>query len=198
MSRKLDADEWALWAKVAATVTPLHPKAPPSPVPAPLAAPAPPPRSNAGPRKFVAASPVIAAAAPVRAHAITETLDASWDRRLTSGRIVPDHVIDLHGHTVEAARHLLYRRVLAAEAHGARVLLVITGKGGRPGPAPVDLMPGLGGDAARRRGAIRAELPRWLGEEILSARIAAVRRAHPRHGGAGAVYIILKRRRDQV
>lgn len=192
MSRELDADEWALWSKVAATVTPLHRRKITFTISAPFAA-APPQRRNAGPRKPVAVSSP-AAAEPVRSVA-TETLDASWDRRLASGRVAPDHVIDLHGHTVEAARHLLYQRVLAAEARGARVILVITGKGGRPGPAPADLMPGLGGDPGRRRGAIRAELPRWLGETNLSARIAAVRNAHPRHGGAGAVYIILKRRR---
>jgi DNA-nicking Smr family endonuclease len=129
-------------------------------------------------------------------HARTsaETLDSSWDRHITSGRIVPDVVIDLHGLRREAARQLLYRRVVDASDRGLRVILVITGKGDSPGPAPADLMDGRRGGAPIR-GAIRADLPRWLGEEGLSTRIAAVRRAHPRHGGGGAAYLVLKRRR---
>jgi DNA-nicking Smr family endonuclease len=119
-----------------------------------------------------------------------ETLDANWDRQISSGRISPDLVIDLHGLRREAARRLLYERVVSAAERGHRVILVITGKGSEPGPAPADLMEGR-----PARGAIRADLPRWLGEEGLSTRIAAVRRAHPRHGGSGAAYLILKRKR---
>jgi DNA-nicking Smr family endonuclease len=124
-----------------------------------------------------------------------ESLDASWDRRLAAGRADPDMVIDLHGLSREAARQLLYRRVADAEARNLRVILVITGKGHAPGPAPADLVPGLA-HGPRPRGSIRADLPRWLGEEGLSGRIAAVRRAHPKHGGSGACYLILKRRRS--
>jgi DNA-nicking Smr family endonuclease len=139
-----------------------------------------------GPKR-PAASPAPPRPAPVTP---TETLDTSWDRQISSGRIVPDLVIDLHGLRREAARRLLYQRVVDASERGLRVILIITGKGSQPGPAPADLMEGR-----PARGAIRADLPRWLGEEGLSGRIAAVRRAHPRHGGAGAAYLILKRRR---
>lgn len=107
----------------------------------------------------------------------------------------PDAVVDLHGHTQEEARQHLFQRILAADGRGARLVLVITGKGSRPGPEPADLMPGLGGTRARSRGAIRHRLPQWLGDPALSGRIAAVRTAHPRHGGSGAFYVILKRRR---
>jgi DNA-nicking Smr family endonuclease len=134
-----------------------------------------------------------------QSRASAETLDSSWDRHISSGRIVPDIVIDLHGLRREAARQLLYRRVVDACDRGLRVILVITGKGDNPGPAPADLMPGNLKEGrhgnASIRGAIRADLPRWLGEEGLSTRIAAVRRAHPRHGGAGAAYLVLKRQR---
>lgn len=189
MKRGLTEDERALWEKVTATVRPIHkrsaetaPMLPVQPVPAP--------RRLAGPTRFQAPP------APPRATAPdAETLDSSWDRRISGGRIVPDQTIDLHGHTVENARRLLYSRIIDAEARGARIILVITGKGGsgRTGPSPADMMPGFGGE--RARGAIRAQLPRWLGEDGITARIAAVRQAHPRHGGAGAVYVILKRRR---
>lgn len=189
MTRRLRAEEEALWARVVATVSPLHPTPAATPAPAP-AAPAPAPRrADSGPRR---SSPPAPAPTPARAPAAhAESLDAGWDRRLSSGRVQPDLVIDLHGLRREQARHVLYQRVRDAEAHGHRIILVITGKGHMPGPSPADLMEGK-----PTRGAIRADLPRWLGEPGLTDRIAAVRRAHPRHGGAGAAYLILKRRRS--
>ncbi|TPE63643.1 DNA mismatch repair protein MutS [Sandaracinobacter neustonicus] len=187
MSRRLAPDEQALWALVAATVKPLHPHQPVETPPGP--APVLPPkvdRHRVGAVKARAApSPLPSAARPP-----SETLDSSWDNRITSGKLTPDIVIDLHGLRREQARHLLYSRVADAEARGLRVILVITGKGHNPGPSPADLMEGR-----PTRGAIRADLPRWLGEDGLSSRIAAVRRAHPRHGGSGAAYLILKRKR---
>jgi DNA-nicking Smr family endonuclease len=190
MTRRLAPDEQALWTLVAATVKPLHPGRP-AEVPAESPTQAPPPprgvdRAGVGPRRL---TPGPAPARPITGRS-AETLDSSWDRQISSGRITPDLVIDLHGLRREAARRLLYERVVAASDRGHRVILVITGKGSDPGPAPADLMQGL-----PSRGAIRADLPRWLGEEGLSTRIAAVRRAHPRHGGGGAAYLILKRKR---
>jgi DNA-nicking Smr family endonuclease len=188
MSRRLAPDEQALWALVASTVKPMHPGREVE-APAGIASPLPrkPDRAGIGPKRL-GATP-----APPRppAPASAETLDSSWDRQISSGRIAPDMIIDLHGLRREAARRLLYERVVSAAERGARVILVITGKGSEPGPAPADLMEGR-----PARGAIRADLPRWLGEEGLSARIAAVRRAHPRHGGSGAAYLILKRKRS--
>ena len=193
MSRRLRADEEELWSRVVETVSPLpgRRKIEPAARSAELAQipPAPPARREAGPRRAAAAPPP--PTAPVAAKPHAESLDAGWDRRLASGSIRPDLVIDLHGLRREAARHILYERVRDAEFRGLRVILVITGKGNMPGPSPADLMEGR-----PTRGAIRADLPRWLGEPGLTDRIAAVRRAHPRHGGAGAAYLILKRRRD--
>ncbi|WP_194743945.1 Smr/MutS family protein [Thermaurantiacus tibetensis] len=186
MSRRLTAEELALWRQVAATVRAWKPLPevldPPEPRP-----PARPDRAGVGARKARAGP---AGLAPARPQRPTETLDASWDRKLASGKARPDRVIDLHGHTREEARLRLERTVRAAADRGERLLLVITGKGGTPGPAPADLM----GDRPGR-GAIRAELPRWLGAPELSARIAAVRQAPGRQGGPGAVWLVLRRAR---
>jgi DNA-nicking Smr family endonuclease len=46
-----------------------------------------------------------------------------------------------------------------------------------------------------RRGAIRAKLLDWLAASPHAGRIAAVRAAQPRHGGDGAVYIVLRKAR---
>jgi DNA-nicking Smr family endonuclease len=193
MTRRLAPDEQALWELVAATVKPLHPARPTPRPPAPESAAAPPPpRSLAGPRRAprAPAAPALPDPPSSLPPGRAETLDAAWDRRLASANARPDMVIDLHGLRRETARHLLYSRVADAEARGLRLILVITGKGHDPGPSPADLMEGR-----PARGAIRADLPRWLGEQGLSARIAAVRRAHPRHGGAGAAWLVLKRKR---
>jgi DNA-nicking Smr family endonuclease len=110
------------------------------------------------------------------------TLDASWDRRLARGAVPPDYVLDLHGHNLATAYDLLDRRLELAIAAGARLLLLVTGK--PPGPErPV------------KRGAIRAAIGDWLAASRHAKAIAAVRNAHPRHGGAGALYIVLRRQR---
>ncbi|HEV2748529.1 MAG TPA: Smr/MutS family protein [Allosphingosinicella sp.] len=180
MARRLGAEERALWAKVIATVRPLHPQhgetaaTPPAPAPDPPAAPA------------VAASPdgrqpPPAAARPRRHEGAT--LDGSWDRRLTRGLVQPDFTVDLHGHHLQSAYHLIDMRLEQAIAAGARVILLVTGKS----PA--------GERSPAARGAIRAAVGDWLAASRHADSIASVRNAHPRHGGAGALYIILRRRR---
>ena len=108
-----------------------------------------------------------------------EPLDGTWERQLRSGRLQPDMTIDLHGHSLSSAHVQLSRMLDRASAVGARVILVVAGKVRGPDEAP--------------RGAIRRELTGWLSHSTHASRILAVRNAHPRHGGAGAVYIILKK-----
>lgn len=112
-----------------------------------------------------------------------ETLDGSWDRRLSRGLVPPDSMLDLHGHNLATAYDLLDRRLDQAIASGARLMLLVTGK--PPGP-----------ERPAKRGAIRAAVGDWLHASRHSGRIAAVRNAHPRHGGTGALYIVFRRARD--
>lgn len=113
-------------------------------------------------------------------------LDASWDRRLAKGLVGPDFTLDLHGSTLDAAHGRLNHGLTLALAQGARMVLLITGR-----PRPYDGQAGRG----ERRGAIRAKFLDWLEAGPHASRIAAIRPAHPRHGGAGAVYIVLRRGR---
>jgi DNA-nicking Smr family endonuclease len=113
------------------------------------------------------------------------TLDGGWDRRLTRGMVAPDSSIDLHGHTLQSAHTLLDQGLATAIARGDRVLLLVTGKPPRPES-----------ERPHARGAIRAAVGDWLAGSRHVDRIAAVRAAHPRHGGAGALYIILRRARQ--
>jgi DNA-nicking Smr family endonuclease len=112
------------------------------------------------------------------------TLDANWDRKLARGVVRPDFTIDLHGASLDAAHSRLDHGLTLAMAQGARVVLLITGR-----PRPSDEHAGR----SDRRGAIRAKFLDWLAAGSHASRIAAIRPAHPRHGGAGAVYLILRR-----
>ncbi|HWH22691.1 MAG TPA: Smr/MutS family protein [Allosphingosinicella sp.] len=173
--RRLSPEERALWAKVVASVTPLHAKAEPPPE-AEVVADAPAPQK-----------PRVAAAPPKQQRAAAKpvpgmTLDGSWDRRLSRGLVQPDVSLDLHGHNLATAYSLLDERLERAIASGARVMLLVTGKAPK-GEPPIE------------RGRIRAAVGDWLGASRHAGDIAAVRNAHPRHGGAGALYIILRRRK---
>jgi DNA-nicking Smr family endonuclease len=106
---------------------------------------------------------------------------------LKGARIEPDFTLDLHGASLDAAHARLDRGLAQAKAMGARLVLVVTGK-----PRPVDAA-----DRGQQRGAIRAKVLDWLAAGPHGSDIAAVRNAHRRHGGAGALYIVLRRGRER-
>ena len=112
-------------------------------------------------------------------------LDSSWERKLATATIAPDFTLDLHGHTLDQAHQRLDIGLGQAKAMGARLVLLITGK-----PRPVQAA-----DRGERRGAIRAKVLDWLAAGPHASDIAAIRPAHRRHGGEGALYLVLKRRR---
>ncbi|MEO1220330.1 MAG: Smr/MutS family protein [Pseudomonadota bacterium] len=113
----------------------------------------------------------------------SQGLDGSWNRKLKSGQITPDYTLDLHDHNLDRAYDRIMSGLDQARAMGARVVLVIAGR-----ERPVDPA-----DRSSRRGAIRAKLLDWLAVSRHADSIAAVRRAHIRHGGEGALYLVLKR-----
>lgn len=123
----------------------------------------------------------VAAAPPTQRTLQQATLDGGWDRDIKTGRVVPDHVLDLHGHNLDRAWDAIDRGLEQAIAGGDRVLLLITGHE-RRGEPPLE------------RGRIRAAVHDWLASSRHAANIAAVRAAHRRHGGGGSLYIILRRR----
>jgi DNA-nicking Smr family endonuclease len=111
-----------------------------------------------------------------------KTLDSGWDRRLRSGAVEPDRMIDLHGMNLDRAWTAIDRGLEQAISAGERVVLLITGHA-RSGEPPIE------------RGKIRAAVNDWLAASRHARAIAAVRGAHPRHGGGGSIYIILRRNR---
>ncbi|RPF71846.1 Smr/MutS family protein [Aurantiacibacter spongiae] len=183
--RGLTEAEAAAWARLAGTVKPLdrvpvaktrQPDAGKAPSPgAPMAPPPPPPAKGRVP------PPPPPRPAPVPAP--PTKLDSHWNRRLARGE--PDFTLDLHGHTLDQAWQRLDRGLRQARAMEARVVLVVTGKSRPVDPA----------DRGSRRGAIRAKILDWLAAGPHAAHIAAVKPAARRHGGEGALYLVLRRQR---
>jgi len=175
--RRLSAEERALWARVAATIVPIEGKSADF-VNVPLEGLAPPVKRRPIARGLPQPTP-----ARLNESAPPDTLDGGWDRRLRKGGVSPERTIDLHGHTLATAANALEHALARAIADDIRVLLVITGKPPKPD--------------TKGRGLIRANIGVWLGSSGYRDRIAAVRNAHPRHGGSGALYVILRRKRGE-
>lgn len=135
------------------------------PVPAPLAKPATPTLPELDPRTATG-------------------LDRATEESLRRGKLTPEASIDLHGHTLAEAERALARFLERAQASGARVALVVTGK---PARQTDDNRP-VGGR-------IHAEFPHWLNRPENRGRVVGVRPANPRHGGGGAFYVLLRRPR---
>jgi DNA-nicking Smr family endonuclease len=111
-----------------------------------------------------------------------QTFDRDIDRALSRGRRAPEAKLDLHGMTLAAAERAVAAFLAESSEHGHRLVLIVTGKGLRLEGGRV-----FGGR-------IRAEFPAWLDRADNRARVAGVRAAHPRHGGSGAFYVLLRRR----
>lgn len=206
--RPLNPDEAQLWARVMASVRPMRaiavripdraPPLPPSPKPVigPNGKIVPPPPAPMGKVKPLirtvvtpfanraGAKPVVPPR-PVAKPITANTLDGGWDKKLVRGAVIPDSSIDLHGHTLASAHAMLDVGLGRAIARGDRVLLLVTGKPPRPES-----------ERPHARGAIRSAVADWLAGSRHADSIAAVRGAHPRHGGQGALYIVLRRGRE--
>jgi DNA-nicking Smr family endonuclease len=100
--------------------------------------------------------------------------------RVARGKEAIDGRLDLHGLTQSEAHPALLRFLRAATARDARLVLVITGKGGR----------GEG-----ERGVLKRQVPQWLGLPEFRALIVGFEQAHVAHGGEGALYIRVRRTR---
>jgi DNA-nicking Smr family endonuclease len=108
-------------------------------------------------------------------------IDRRTDERVRRGRLPLDGRIDLHGMTQGEAHAALLSCLRSGYQAGRRLILVITGKGSLT----------VGG------GVLKSAVPRWLHEAPFRSLVLAVHQAQPQHGGAGALYIFLKRRRER-
>jgi DNA-nicking Smr family endonuclease len=106
-------------------------------------------------------------------------IDRANAERLRRGRHPIAARLDLHGLTQSEAHRALQHFVAHSRAIGRRCVLVITGRGLTPtGP-----------------GVLKAAVPRWLAEPEFRRHILLTAPAQPKDGGAGALYVLLRRRR---
>ncbi|HVV93753.1 MAG TPA: Smr/MutS family protein [Hyphomicrobiales bacterium] len=176
-SRGLRPDEAALWAQIVAGIARLDGRPPPAslremPAPPPIVE----PPSGAPPRRMAQKPAVLA----------PQTIDPRLARRLARGTAAVEGRLDLHGLTQAAAHRRLNAFLLAAQGRGERLVLVVTGKGRDVADAD---------PLAQRRGVLRRLVPLWLADPALRAVVLGFGEAVPAHGGSGALYVRLKRKR---
>ncbi|KFG69625.1 Smr/MutS family protein [Microvirga sp. BSC39] len=180
-TRQLSPEEKRLWSHVARHVKPMQgkalppepePEAAPAKAPAPVAAKLPPALPPLPPAK-----PALPPMAPVE----RKTLQA-----LRRGRKDVDSVIDLHGMRQEEAHFALLGFLHRAQGSGHALVLVITGKGGAA----------VSNGLFEERGVLRRMVPHWLRLPDLRHLVVGFEEASPQHGGSGALYVRLRRRRS--
>ena len=190
--RRLSAEEIELWLAVAKTVSPRPSRVLPQ-APAALnghevqAQPPAPPGAAKPPEKPSAAKPSQSQPALARKIPPLEPLERKLRQKLARGRIGPDAVIDLHGLTRHEACVSLHQFLAQAQREGAKLVLVVTGKGRGAGVG------GLSEDDTA--GVLRRSVPQWLRGADYHSIVVGFEEASRPHGGAGALYVRLRRRR---
>jgi DNA-nicking Smr family endonuclease len=178
--RTPSAEESELWRAAMRDAKPLRRrKGAAKPSPAQAGAPPPPVKAPAA-RPAVVAPSRPPLAPPDLVPGRIAGVDKRLAERLKRGQLPIEATLDLHGLTQEDAHRRLDGFLAAASAAGRRCVLVITGKG-------------VWREAA---GVLRESVPRWLNEAPNRGRVLALASAQPRHGGSGALYVLLKRRRE--
>lgn len=142
-------------------------------------------------------NPALAPSAALNAQPLSGPPGIGHDKRnaqrLKRGRMTIDGRLDLHGMTLDEAHGALDGFLDRADRAGKRCLLVITGKG--RGAKTADWHTDSGFNAPRTRGILRDAVPRWLQTDLNRQRVLATEPARPQHGGDGALYVLLRRKR---
>ncbi len=120
-----------------------------------------------------------AAALPSLAAGTSADVDARTMDRLRRGRLRPEARLDLHGLTQDKAHRALNRFIAQAQSSGVRSIIIITGKG----------------RVSEGGGVLRNQVPQWLNGPDIRPSILAFTAAQPRDGGAGALYVLLRKQR---
>ena len=117
----------------------------------------------------------------------TLSMDSKLHTKMRQGKIRPEAKLDLHGLNLAQAQPTLTKFVLDAHGKGLRLILVITGKGRNS--EDHDVIP-------KRKGVLKSTVPNWLSMEPLSSKILQITNAHVKHGGDGAFYVYLRKKRS--
>lgn len=107
-------------------------------------------------------------------------IDANTDKKLRAGKMVIDFRVDFHGMTLAEARDCLENTIENCYEEGLRLILFITGKGRR---------------TKEGRESIKQAFARWMKAPNISSRVIKYTDAQTKDGGAGAVYVLLRRKK---
>jgi DNA-nicking Smr family endonuclease len=191
--RSLSAEERALWTGIARSIKPLHRARRTAETSDP---PPPEKRSSESVGKFAGKSTGKTPAQNELSRPRTVTpdeprvdkkppplapLERKFKRRVARGREPIDARIDLHGFTQTQAHGALLAFLRRAQADGVRIALIVTGKGTRKA------------DEAHERGVLKRQVPLWLSLPQFRPLVVGYEDAHLAHGGAGALYIRVRR-----
>lgn len=178
-SRRLSDDEATLWRHVTRSILPLpghelSDEKPDLKSEPPQEKPAPP-----------VSSPIVAAERRPLALPPLAPLERRQMRDLRRGLERIDARIDLHGMRQAQAHGALRAFLLRAHAEGARMVLVVTGKGSTKAVVA---------DPFDERGVLRRVVPQWLGLPDMRPVVLGFSQASREHGGDGAIYVRLRRK----
>jgi DNA-nicking Smr family endonuclease len=174
--RPLSEEERALWSGFVRSITPLR-YSKESPLPSAS--------DRAGGETTPAGRAARQEALPAKKTPPLAPLSRRLKQRVARGREPIDARLDLHGLTQTKAYAALLGFLRGAQADGARIALVVTGKGSRTG-AP---------DTGAERGVLRRQVPMWLSLPEFRRFVVGFEDAHVGHGGEGALYVRLRRAR---
>ena len=186
--RSLTREEIELWRQVTQTIAPMAGRGS-APDRVPEAPPVKPPQSRPPENMLGFKAPFLPGyspppQAPAAALAPLSPLERRLRQRLSRGRSEVDSVMDLHGLRQEQAHGVLRQFLFTAQASGAKLVLVITGKGGRS--------PDLSSYHSET-GVLRRSVPQWLRAPEMRGVVIGFEEAAHHHGGAGALYVRIRR-----
>jgi DNA-nicking Smr family endonuclease len=180
--RALSGEDHALWEGVTRSVKPLKRRRAPSVKPKP--AEAPPPAVSEHKKPPSRPAPVLTPLPKAKPSAPPlAPLERRLKQKVARGSAPIDARIDLHGMTQERAHAALLRFLRKQQGEGARLVLVITGKGARASVATQE----------GERGVLRRAVPHWLALPEFRAYVIGFEAAHIGHGGEGALYVRVRR-----
>ena len=193
--RHLSPDDKAVWDHVRPQIKPMHSPKQPAKGADKLVKPAgkvqqsptprdPLPSFKVGAKADIASPDDILPPLRERLRSAPVTMDAKNFLRMKAGKLKPEGRLDLHGMYQDEAYPELIAFILNAQASGKRLVLVITGKGRLSD-----------GWAPEGPGVLRRSVPQWLKLPPLAPAVLEVRPAHLKHGGDGAYYVYLRRRK---
>ena len=96
-------------------------------------------------------------------------------RDFNKGNVFIENKLDLHGFNQVDAKNLLEDFINQSIENGKRLILIITGKG------------------KEGEGVIKNNIISWLNTKDLRNKILAANYASKKHGGSGAIYILLRK-----